>query len=73
MTFLPLIYLMAILTIPLGGCSDGALEGAFKMDRAKIWLEKVNFKINKSNLLLLESILINYMFLSLLAFKFFIY
>ncbi len=35
------------LCLPLGGCGDGALEGAMKMDKAKIWLEKVNFKVDK--------------------------
>lgn len=31
----------------LTGCSDGALAGAAKMDKAKIWLEKVKFKVSK--------------------------
>lgn len=31
----------------LGGCADGALMGASKMDIAKVWLEKVNFKVSK--------------------------
>lgn len=35
------------LCISLSGCSDGAIEGAIKMDKAKIWLEKVNFKVSK--------------------------
>lgn len=35
------------LGIFLGGCDDGALAGAIKMDRAKLWLEKVNFKVSK--------------------------
>ena len=32
----------------LEGCSDGALAGAIKMDKAKVWLEKVHFKVNKN-------------------------
>ena len=31
----------------LASCSDGALAGAAKIDKAKIWLEKVKFKVNK--------------------------
>lgn len=31
----------------LGGCADGALAGASKGDIAKVWLEKVNFKVSK--------------------------
>ncbi len=34
--------------LPLGGCADGALMGAAKMEKAKIWLEKVNFKVAKN-------------------------
>lgn len=35
------------LCMPLGGCNDGALMGAMKMEQAKVWLEKVNFKVSK--------------------------
>ncbi|MCE3231682.1 MAG: hypothetical protein K0R76_51 [Alphaproteobacteria bacterium] len=35
------------LCFSLGGCNDGALEGAIKMEKAKVWLEKVNFKVSK--------------------------
>lgn len=35
------------LCIPLSGCSDGALAGAVAMDKAKVWLEQVNFKVSK--------------------------
>lgn len=41
------MYLAVGLSLFLGGCNDGALEGAMKMDKAKIWLEKVNFKVAK--------------------------
>ena len=56
MDFNKLIHLKKILLlvgcmIPLAGflvsCSDGALAGAAKMDKAKIWLEKVQFKVSK--------------------------
>ncbi|MBM3467932.1 MAG: hypothetical protein FJX71_00685 [Alphaproteobacteria bacterium] len=36
------------LCTPLGGCADGALAGAMKMDKAKVWLEKVHFKVAKN-------------------------
>lgn len=48
MMFLRRICLSVLLCIPLGGCSDGALQGAVKMEKAKIWLEKVNFKVAKN-------------------------
>jgi type VI secretion system protein len=47
MTFLSRSILCICLTLPLQGCADGALAGAVKMDQAKIWLEKVNFKVSK--------------------------
>ena len=42
------MFLSALLCISLGGCSDGAFQGAMKMEKAKIWLEKVNFKVAKN-------------------------
>lgn len=48
MTRIKWIFFMVALCFPLGGCADGAIAGAIKMDQAKIWLEKVNFKIAKN-------------------------
>lgn len=47
MTFLKRLCLSVSLCVPLQGCADGALAGAIKMDTAKVWLEKVNFKVSK--------------------------
>lgn len=47
MTVLTRLCLSLCLGIFLQGCADGALAGAIKMDQAKIWLEKVNFKVSK--------------------------
>jgi type VI secretion system protein len=40
-------YFIIGLCILLSGCSDGALAGAVSMDKAKVWLEQVNFKVSK--------------------------
>jgi hypothetical protein len=47
MTLLSWLCMAVVLCVPLQGCADGALEGAIKMDKAKIWLEKVNFKVSR--------------------------
>jgi len=47
MKFLKGVCLAVGLGIFLGGCNDGALAGAMKMDKAKVWLETVNFKVSK--------------------------
>ena len=47
MNSLSRLCLAICLCIPLQGCADGALAGAIKMDQAKIWLERVNFKVSK--------------------------
>lgn len=47
MAFLNRLIFGLSLCIPLNGCSDGALAGAIKMDQAKVWLEKVHFKVSK--------------------------
>lgn len=48
MMFLRWICLGILVCVSLGGCADGALQGAAKMEKAKIWLEKVNFKVAKN-------------------------
>jgi hypothetical protein len=47
MTFLRWMFLGMSLCTSLQGCADGALPGAVKMEIAKIWIEKVNFKVSK--------------------------
>ncbi|MBX9804742.1 MAG: hypothetical protein K2Y18_03185 [Alphaproteobacteria bacterium] len=47
MSFIKKLCLIAIIGGPLGGCADGAIAGAIKMDAAKVWIEKVNFKVSK--------------------------
>lgn len=47
MTFLSRVCFCICLCAPLQGCADGALAGAAKMETAKIWIEKVNFKVSK--------------------------
>ena len=48
MVFLRWMCLGIALCVSLGGCADGAIMGAAKMEKAKIWLEKVNFKVAKN-------------------------
>jgi type VI secretion system protein len=47
MTLLSRLCFAICLCIPLQGCADGALAGAIKMDQAKVWIERVNFKVSK--------------------------
>ena len=47
MSFFKKICFTAILAGHLGGCADGAIAGAIKMDTAKVWIERVNFKVSK--------------------------
>jgi len=46
MLFLKWLCFGVILCTPLASCGDGALQGAIKMDQAKVWLEKVRFKVS---------------------------
>jgi type VI secretion system protein len=48
MNFLKKMLLSLFLFMPLEGCADGALAGAIKLDKAKVWLEKVHFKVAKN-------------------------
>ncbi len=48
MTWLGRLCVSVILCFPLAACSDGAIAGAIKMEKAKVWLEKVRFKISKA-------------------------
>ena len=47
MNFFKRVFLGASLCVSLQGCADGALDGAIKMEKAKVWIEKVNFKVSR--------------------------
>jgi hypothetical protein len=50
MIYLKKILLLVVWMLPfeclLTSCSDGALAGAATMNKAKVWLEKIKFKVN---------------------------